>query len=78
MNTTYHLPSAQDINMDLLNAIKSIYKSSPITIKVEDEGENFEISAAMASILDERLTEDEKDYITADESILQLKMKYGL
>jgi hypothetical protein len=37
MYTTYHLPSAQDVNMDILNAIKSTYKSSPITITIEEE-----------------------------------------
>lgn len=37
MYTTYHFPSAQDVNMDILDAIKSTYKSSPITITVEVE-----------------------------------------
>jgi hypothetical protein len=78
MYTTYHLPSAQDVNMDILNSIRSTYKTSPITITVEEEEKDFEVSAAMASVLDERLAEDEADYITADESIAQLKMKYGL
>ena len=78
MYTTYHLSSAQEINTDILEAIKVAFKSKPITITVEEEEQDFEISQEMATILDERLLEDESDYITADESIKQLKRKYGL
>jgi len=31
MYTTYHLESADEINSDLLDSIKAIYKSKPIT-----------------------------------------------
>ena len=78
MYTTYHLSSALEINTDILEAIKVAFKSKPITITVEEEEQDFEISQEMATILDERLLEDESDYITADESIKQLKRKYGL
>jgi len=37
MHTTFHLNSAQDVNSDLLDAIKAAYKSKPITIIVEEE-----------------------------------------
>ena len=78
MYTTYHLSSAQEINTDILEAIKVAFKSKPITITVEEEEQDFEISQEMKNILDERLLEDESDYISADESIKQLKRKYGL
>ena len=78
MYTTYHLSSAQEVNTDILDAIKVAFKSRPITITIEEEEQDFEISQEMATILDERLLEDESDYITADESIKQLKRKYGL
>jgi hypothetical protein len=78
MYTTYHLSSAQEVNSDILDAIKVAFKSRPITITIEEEEQDFEISQEMANILDERLLEDESDYITADESIKQLKKKYGL
>jgi hypothetical protein len=78
MYTTYHLSSAQEVNTDILEAIKIAFKSRPITITIEEEEQDFEISQEMKNILDERLLEDESDYITADESIKQLKEKYGL
>lgn len=37
MYTTFHLPSAEDINTDILEAIKKAFKSKPITITVEEE-----------------------------------------
>ncbi len=37
MYTTYHLSSAQEINTDILEAIKVAFKSKPITITVEEE-----------------------------------------
>jgi hypothetical protein len=77
MYTTYHLDSAQDINADILEAIKVAYKSRPITITIEEE-DDFEITEEMKVILDERLKEDGSDYISAEESISQLKSKYGL
>lgn len=78
MYTTYHLSSAQEVNTDILEAIKVAFKSRPITITIEEKEQDFEISQEMKSILDERLLQDESDYITADESIKQLKEKYGL
>jgi len=77
MYTTYHLDSAQDINSDILDAIKLAFKSRPIIITIEEE-QGFELTDEMKSILNERLKEDGADYISADESILQLKEKYGL
>ena len=77
MYTTYHLDSAQDINADIIEAIKVAFKSKPITITIEEE-EEFELTEEMKAILDERLTEDGSDYISAEESISQLKAKYGL
>ena len=77
MYTTYHLDSAQDINTDILEAIKVAFKSRPITITIEEE-DDFELTQEMKAILDERSSEDESDYITAKESIRQLKEKYGL
>jgi hypothetical protein len=77
MYTTYHLDSAQDINNDIIEAIKVAFKSRPITITIEEE-EDFELTQEMKAILDERLMEDGSDYISAEESVRQLKLKYGL
>ncbi|MWB95291.1 hypothetical protein GON26_13060 [Flavobacterium sp. GA093] len=77
MYTTYHLDSAQDINEDILEAIKIAFKSRPITITIEED-EDFELTEEMKKILDERLKEDGSDYISSEESIAQLKSKYGL
>ncbi len=43
MYTTYHLASAQEINTDVIDAIKAAFKSKPIklTIEVEDDETAF-------------------------------------
>ena len=78
MYTTYHLESADEINSDLLDSIKAIYKTKPITIIVEEDENNFEPDDEMKTILDERLKEDEHTYLSAETSIHQLRKKYGL
>ena len=78
MYTTYHLKSAQEVNNDILDAIKATFKSKPITIIVEECDSDFELSTDMKAVLDERLLEDENTYLTAEESINQLHEKYGI
>jgi hypothetical protein len=78
MYTTFHLSSAQEVNTDILEAIKIAFKSRPITITIEEEEQDFELTDEMKNILDERLMEDQSDYISAEESIKQLRDKYGL
>lgn len=78
MYTTYHLTSAQEVNSDILDAIKATFKSRPITIIVEEDKEDFELTTEMKPVLDERLQEDEKTYLTGEDSIKQLNKKYGL
>jgi len=78
MYTTYHLTSAQEVSTDILDAIKAAFKSKPITIIVEEDNSDFELTDDMKAVLDERLKEDEKSYLTSEESINQLNKKYGL
>ena len=78
MYTTYHLASAQEVNSDILDAIKAAFKSKPITIIVEEDEESFEFNTEMIAVLDERLQEDETTYFTSEQSINQLNTKYGL
>jgi hypothetical protein len=77
MYTTYHLSSAEEITTDILDAIKANFKSKAIVITVEEE-ENFELSYENKEILNKRLAEDKSDYISAKQSINELKDKYGL
>ncbi len=76
MYTTYHLSSAQDISEDILDAIKATFKSKAITITVEED--DAQITEEMKIVLDERLMEDDVTYLTAEQSVNQLKEKYGL
>lgn len=76
MYTTYHLNSAEEVNSDLLDSIKATFKSRPITIVVEED--DMDLTPEMKEILDERLKENEKDYVSSEESIRQLNQKYGL
>ena len=78
MYTTYHLSSAQEVNSDILDAIKATFKSRPITIIVEENKVDFDLTTEMKTVLDERLQEDEKNHLTGEESIKQLNKKYGL
>jgi hypothetical protein len=78
MYTTYHLTSAQDVSTDILDAIKVTFKSRPITIIVEEDNRDFDLTADMKAVLDERMQEDESTYLSAEESIIQLNKKYGL
>jgi hypothetical protein len=78
MYTTYHLTSAQEVSTDILDAIKATFKSRPITIIVEEDNNDQELTDDMKMVLDERLQEDENSYLTAEESILQLNKKYDL
>ena len=78
MYTTYHLSSAQDVNNDILDAIKAAFKSKPITIIVEEDSRNLDLTVDMKAVLNARLAEDEESYLTAEQSIKQLNEKYGL
>ena len=78
MYTTYHLTSAQEVDTGLLDAIKATFKSRPITIIVEEDESASGLTAATKAILDERLQEDEKTYLSAEQSISRLNGKYGL
>lgn len=78
MYTTYHLASAQDVSTDILDAIKATFKSKPIMIIVEEDKSDSELTEDMKIILDDRLQEDEKTYLPAEESINQVNKKYGL
>lgn len=37
MYTTYHFKSALDINIDILNAIKTAFKEKPVVLTIEEE-----------------------------------------
>ena len=37
MYTTFHFRSADDINTDIIQAIKAAFKSKPVTITVEED-----------------------------------------
>lgn len=78
MITTYHLSSAQEVSTDILDAIKATFKSKPITIIVEEDISDYELTTDMKTVLDERLQEDESTYLTSEESIDKLHQKYGV
>lgn len=56
MHTTYHLSSAQEINSDILEAIKIAFKTKPITITIEEQN-TFEPSTETKNMLDTRLND---------------------
>lgn len=78
MTTTYHLSSAQDLNADILEAIKMAFQHKSITIVVQEDTANYELSEEEKSILDCRLNEEKGDYISDEQSIKKLSDKFGL
>jgi len=78
MYATYHLTSAEEINAEMLEAIRTTFKSKPITIIVEEDEVAYELTSKQKSILDERLLEDGSDDLSDEESIKKLNQKYGL
>lgn len=78
MYATFHLSSAEEVNTEILNAIKATFKSKPITIIVEDDEDNDMLNAEMKTELDNRLAEPTTEYINVTDSINQLNKKYGL
>lgn len=78
MHTTYHLKSAQELNSDIIDAIKTAFKSKPITIIIEENESDVELNSDIKLILDERLEENDSTYLTSEESIKHLNEKYGL
>jgi hypothetical protein len=78
MYTTYHLTSAEDVNSDILEAIKVAFKSKPIKIVVYEDTKVDDLTNDLKFILDERMQEDETTYLSAEESINRLSEKYGL
>jgi hypothetical protein len=77
MQTTFYFKSAQEISEDMLEKIKHTYQSKSITITVDDSG-LYELTENQKQILDERLNEDPATYLSAEETIEQLKKKYGV
>ena len=78
MYATYQFSSAQEISSNMIDSIKSKFKSKSITIIVKENIDEMELSDELKSILNERLHEDESTYLSAKESVMQLKKKYGL
>ena len=76
MYTTYHLKSSQELSTDIVEAIKVAFKSKAITIIIEEDEDDFDLTSDLKSVLDERLQEDESTYISGEESIKQLNLKY--
>lgn len=78
MYATYHISSVDEIDAEILQSIRSTFKSKPITIIVEDDEVSYELTAQEKSILDERLQEDVSDDLSAEESLNKLHQKYGI
>jgi hypothetical protein len=75
MYTTYHLSSAQEINIDIIEAIKVAFKSKPITITIEVDKKN-NISEQTKKMLDSRLEEylkNPNDVFDFDELLIELR-----
>ena len=65
-------------NLPSIPVSKNTGKNDAITIIVEEDESDYDLSTEMKSVLDDRLLEDEKTYLSAEESINQLNKKYDL
>lgn len=62
MYTTYHLSSADEITIDIIEAIKANFKNKPIMITVEEEIDTTNYlmsSAANKNILKQSIDQDQ-------------------
>jgi hypothetical protein len=75
---TYHFESADDIPENIIDSIKAAFRSKAITIVVEETDVAYELTDEMKSVLDQRIEESKVDYISATDSLKQLRDKYGL
>lgn len=79
MYTTYHLDSAEEIDIKFIDEIKATYKNRPINITImEEENTTFVLSDEQKAILDERLNEDKINYIPSKELFKSIFEKYGI
>jgi hypothetical protein len=79
MQTSFHFDSAQDITTEMLQKIRSTYKSKPVTIIVEEDNSSFySLSEEQKITLDNRLNESTAEYISSSESIERLKSRNEL
>ena len=78
MFTTYHLDSAEELSVEIIDSIKASFKSKPITITVEVDQENIELTDEMKKTLDGRLLESEETYLSAKDLLKRLNNKYGV
>jgi hypothetical protein len=76
MFTTYHLDSAEELSVEIMDSIKASFKSKPITITVEVDQENIELTDEMKKTLDGRLLESEETYLSAKDLLKRLNNKY--
>ncbi len=78
---TIHIHSVQDINVNLLDAIKNMYQGNPMTIKIEIDEDTqpvFTLSENQKYILDSQKDLPLSYYQDADELLKELKETYGL
>jgi signal transduction histidine kinase len=75
MYTSFHFDSAADLNEEIIDTIKSTFKSRSITIIVE---EDEDLSDEYKVILDERLLENENEGIPAQDITNRISNKYEL
>ena len=64
MYTTYHLSSADELTPDLLDAIKAMFKSKPISITIEEEIDEttfLKSSPLNKSILEKSIVQDKNE-----------------
>ena len=65
------------MNNDIVNAIKTTFKSKAIAIIVEEDEDDM-LSNDMKDTLEQRLNEDPATYISAQNTIEHLNKKYSL
>lgn len=73
---TYHFESADDIPENIIDSIKAAFRSKAVTIVVEEMDVAHELTDEMKSVLDQRIAEPKVDYMSATDSLKQLRDKY--
>jgi hypothetical protein len=77
MQTVIHLNSAEEFSQEILESIRKMFHSRPITISVEDSLMET-LEEEEREILDSRLKEPDACYLSAEKSLEMLKRKHAL
>lgn len=66
------------MNNDIIDSIKAAFKSKPIKIVITEDDPAEQLEESLTSLLEERMQDDDSEFLSAKQSLTHLSLKYGL